>query len=117
MSSFFLMSSDYSTEWTYYNFLIMDISINFNIMLFQSKESYVQSYLRDIFLKIEFLCAFVILAKYCQFSPYGGHTCFPRLWQHMMVIFANLKDEKYHLSVVLICISLIMSEVMNVYIF
>lgn len=72
------MSSYYSTVWTYYNFLIMDSSISFNIMLFQSKESYVQSHLRDIFLKIEFLRAFVILAKYCQFVPYGGFAFSPQ---------------------------------------
>lgn len=95
----------------------MDSSISFNIMLFQSKESYVQSHLRDIFLKIEFLRAFVILAKYCQFVPYGGFAFSPRLQQHMMVIFANLKDEKYHLNVVLIYTSLIMREVKNLFIY
>ena len=33
-----------------------------------------------------------------------------------MVIFANLKDEMCHLSVVLICFSLILSEAENLFI-
>lgn len=53
---------------------------------------------------MEILCTFVILDKYHQFA---------QTYQQMMMIFANLKDEKCHLCVVLICISLIMGEVEN----
>lgn len=100
------MSIYYSIVWTYNNLLMTDISINFSIMLFLTKPKQRVSNILVGYLPKD---TFVILDKYCP-------VClFPQTYQHMIVI-THLKVEKFYLSLVLICISLIMNEAENLFI-